>query len=238
MNNRNLSFPTKQDYLLLDGNAGNIELLISPANPEILQSGTEIIAIICHPHPLHCGTMDNKVVYTTHKALSSFGCHTIRFNFRGVGRSEGKHDHSVGETEDLLTIISWVNNVKPNCKIILAGFSFGAFVAFKASQSDIFTNEQQLLCLISIAPAVNNQHYDQSISKPWLIIQGDQDEVVPADLVFQLAENLSPKPDLIKFANTGHFFHGRLPELKAVIIEYLKNRNFYLLISENQSRAR
>lgn len=222
MNNQNIFFPTKQNYLLLKGNAGNIELLISPANPKIPKI-PEIVAIICHPHPLHCGTMDNKVVYTTHKALSNIGCHTIRFNFRGVGHTEGIHDNGLGETEDLLTIISWVNTVKPHCKIILAGFSFGAFIAFKASQSDIFTDPQQLLCLISIAPAVTNQNYNQSISKPWLIIQGEQDEIVPAHLVFQWAESLIPKPELVKFADTGHFFHGRLPDLKAVIIDYLVN---------------
>lgn len=223
------SFPAKDSTIMLAGAAGSLELLVSPSkltstdNDKIKNITTEeIIAIICHPHPLHQGTMNNKVVYTTHAALSSLGCHTVRFNFRGVGKSAGMHDHGIGETEDLITIIKWVKTLKPECKLILAGFSFGAFIALKASK--IF----ECLTLISIAPAVSNQDYQSALPVPcpWLILQGEDDEIIPPKMVFNLVDellvtNLEYPLRLIKFPNVGHFFHGALTDLKAEIINYL-----------------
>lgn len=222
-------FPTKDATIMLAGAAGLLELLVSPSkltntNNDTLNnsSSEEIVAIICHPHPLHQGTMNNKVVYTTHSALSSLGCHTIRFNFRGVGKSTGVHDYGNGETADLITIINWIKALKPECKLILAGFSFGAFIALKASK--VF----DCLTLISIAPAVSNQNYQQELplTCPWLILQGEDDEVIPPKMVFDLVnEFLETKLEyplkLIKFPNVGHFFHGALTDLKAEITNYL-----------------
>lgn len=241
MNNSNIIFPNKECYLILHGSDNNnIECLVSTnKNPKTYKNtdNSEIVAIICHPHPLYDGTMHNKVVYTTHKALQELGCHTIRFNFRGVGKSTGTHDYSNGEVDDLITIIKWVLHNKPNSKIILAGFSFGAFIAFKASKiidKNILNNH--IINLISIAPAIHHQDYDQYLfnnkklnnyTYSWLIIMGDQDEIVPPNLVFDWAEDLEKHSNkinsiklikLIKLKDTSHFFHGKLTELKKIII--------------------
>ncbi|MBP9722260.1 MAG: alpha/beta fold hydrolase [Gammaproteobacteria bacterium] len=235
-NIENPRFPESEKYLFLPGEAGKIELLISPkpSSDSSNNSNTNknICAIICHPHPLFSGTMDNKVVYTTHKALYYFGCHTIRFNFRGVGRSEGQHDSGVGETRDLLQIISWLGTEKPGYQIILAGFSFGAYIALKAAQAlETAPNGQEILCLISIAPAVHHQDYKLylPVNCPWLIIQGCEDEIVPAELVFDLVSQAETKSmlasiTLIKFPETSHFFHGKLPDLKNCLIKYLNEK--------------
>ena len=223
-------FPSKDSTIILEGAAGSLELLVSPSKitntgnvSKINNSSTEeIVAIICHPHPLHQGTMNNKVVYTTHSAFSSLGFNTIRFNFRGVGKSAGVHDHGVGETEDLITIINWIKAIKPECKLILAGFSFGAFIALKASK--VF----DCLLLVSIAPAVSNQDYRSMlpVECPWLILQGEDDEIIPPKMVFDLVDELLGSSlehplKLIKFPNVGHFFHGALTDLKTEIINYL-----------------
>jgi alpha/beta superfamily hydrolase len=211
--NLHLNFPEKSSYLFLNGHDGKLELLISPGNSNKLSNDSELIAIICHPHPLHGGTMDNKVVYTIHKALNTVNFTTIRFNYRGVGRSEGSYGDSIGEFDDLMTIINWVKIKKPNCKILLAGFSFGAFIAFKASK------EINCLYLISIAPAVQNQDYNNylPIECPWLLIQGEQDEIVPAQTVLEWVNSLDNKPEIIKLPDASHFFHGCLIDLREAI---------------------
>lgn len=219
-NNNLIEFPDKTNYLFLDGPSGKLELLASPCKTPSLVTNTEVVAIICHPHPLHEGTMNNKVVHTLHKAFNDYGFNTVRFNFRGVGRSEGTFGNSIGEYEDLLSVIAWVNTVKPNCKIILAGFSFGAFIALKASK-DI-----DCMQLISVAPAVHHQDYVgcMPIKCPWLVIQGEQDEIVPPKQVYQLINSLDNKPDVISFPDATHFFHGKLVELKEKIMQYLQNQ--------------
>ncbi len=208
-----IDFPTKDSYLFLTGESGKLELLISPD----AHNKNDKIAIICHPHPLYQGTMDNKVVHTIHKALHSIEFTTIRFNYRGVGRSDGEYGDSIGESQDLRTIINWVQSVQPTSKILLAGFSFGAFIALKESKN---INCMQL---ISVAPAVQNQNYDLylPIECPWLVIQGEEDEIIPPQLVFDWLDSLEKKPDIIKFPHTGHFFHGELINLRNKIIEYM-----------------
>lgn len=221
-NNNDINFPDKDCYLFLTGQAGKLELLISPSkNPKFIQN-KEVIAIICHPHPLHGGTMDNKVVHTLHKTFSNYGFHTIRFNYRGVKRSEGVYGSSIGEFHDLMTIINWVKTVKPHTKILLAGFSFGSFIALKASK------EIDCLHLISIAPAVPNQDYASymPVTCPWLVVQGNKDEVIAADLVYTFIQTLNQKPDIIEFPDAGHFFHGCLIDLREKITNYLKLQSY------------
>lgn len=215
--NKEIKFPESDTYLFLDGPVGKLELLVSPAATVKNQ-----YAIICHPHPLFQGTMNNKVVHTLHKALHSCGFNTIRFNYRGVGRSEGKYGDSIGEIADLRSIVSWLQNQKPNCKILLAGFSFGAYIALNISK------EIECVQLISIAPAVPNQDYVNAmpVNCPWLIIQGDADEVIPPKKVFDFIDNLDNKPDLIVFPKTSHFFHGKLIELRETLIEYLEKHQY------------
>lgn len=220
-NNKDLHFPDKDNYIFLQGQAGRLELLVSPNTNSSNSGSNKKIAIICHPHPLHQGTMNNKVVHTLHKALYACGFHTIRFNYRGVGRSDGEYGNSIGESADLRVIVDWVKQQIPNCELVLAGFSFGAFIALNISK------EVNCKLLISVAPAVQNQDYSSAmpVTCPWLVVQGEKDEIIAPNLVFEFLNSLDEtgnKPDLIRFPDASHFFHGKLIELRDNIIEYME----------------
>lgn len=172
-----------------------------------------------HPHSLQGGTMNNKVVTTLARAFKELGIPSLRFNFRGVGHSAGVYDEGLGESDDMLLLVKKWQEEQPDLHCIFAGFSFGSYVAYRAAA-------QSPPCkLITIAPPVH--HYDytefQSVPHPWLIIQGDADEVVPSDLVLDFAKQVHPLPQVITFANTSHFFHGKLLELKTVITETIQH---------------
>lgn len=204
------AFPDDSTTLSLPGPAGKLEVLAEPPEPDKRRPA---VAIICHPLPTHGGTLRNKVVHMTARALRELGLYTVRFNFRGVGASEGEFDKGFGETDDLLAVVDWVKQVLPDCEIWLAGFSFGSYVAARASQ------KVDIRQLISIAPPVH--HYDfEALERPdcpWLIIQGDEDDVVPPDAVYQWAETVEPEPQLVRMEETDHFFHRRLMDLRGVI---------------------
>lgn len=191
---------------LIDGPAGPIELrLLSPAGiPHRL-------AICCHPHSLHGGTMDNKVVYTLSRLLAARGALTVRFNFRSVGKSAGEFDQGNGEQDDLAAVANWLRAQSDRAlPLWLAGFSFGSFVA--AASANRLGAEQ----LISIAPPV--QRFDFSAPAlprcPWLIVMGDADEVVEPQAVFDWAAGLPANARLEKMAGASHYFHGRLIDLR------------------------
>ncbi len=199
---------------LINGPAGQLELAIGePTGEERSAWG-----IVCHPHPLFGGTMHNKVVTTLAKMFQGMGLYTVRFNFRGVMRSEGAFDKGYGELEDLLAVIDWVQREKPKREIWLAGFSFGAFIAAKAA-TQIPVNR-----LVTVAPPVQNFAMDNlpPIKCPWVLVQGDMDDVVPPKEVLEWAEKREPKPVIIRFPEAGHFFHGQLGELRSRIEEALR----------------
>lgn len=196
--------------LMIPGPSGELDALIeTPHTPT-----RNTVAIVCHPHPLHGGTMNNKVVTTLTRACQALGAVVVRFNFRGVGDSAGIYDHAVGEQEDLKAVIRWAQEHYPESRLWLAGFSFGSYVATKVA------SEMQIDQLIAIAPPVN--HFDFSslpaITCPWLIIQGEADEVVPAEEVFAWAASRPENPHVIRLPQVGHFFHGKLIELRDDII--------------------
>lgn len=176
------------------------------------------LAIIAHPHPLYGGTMNNKVVHTVARAVCDLGVIAVRFNFRGVGLSEGEYDHGIGETQDLLAVADWCKEHYPGKALWLAGFSFGSYVAARSAQ---FLLPKQLL---SIGPPVERFDFDvlHDIFCPWLVIQGDEDEVVNPGKVYEWVERHKPKPDLIKLEGAGHFFHRRLLDLRQLIINYYR----------------
>lgn len=195
-------------------------LLPGPAGDQEVITTTGILsktAIICHPHPLHGGTMTNKVVTTLMQTFRSLGLSTIRFNFRGVGKSQGQFADGIGEVEDLLSIADWVKINFPDNAIWLAGFSFGGYVAARAST--IIHPEK----LITVAPQVSRFIQDKlpQITAPWIIVQGDQDEIVSSEQVFAWAETLTPKPAVIRIPDAGHFFHGQLTVLKEKLLAAL-----------------
>jgi len=205
------AFPDRDGEVLLPGAAGVIELACSvPAEGVEPRAG---VAIVAHPHPLQGGTMHNKVVTIAERALLELGLATVRFNFRGVGRSEGPHDNGVGETDDLVAIAQWLRTQRPGDVLWLAGFSFGSYVTLRAA------GRLQPAQLVLIAPPVGRWDFSEVASPtcPWLIVQGEDDEVVDANAVFEWAANLQPPPQLIRMPETGHFFHRRLMDLRGAL---------------------
>lgn len=192
--------------MLIPGAAGDIELIETPAENNSISA----TAIICHPHPLFGGTMNNKVVTTLARVFHELGLHTIRFNFRGVGKSSGKYDEGRGEVEDLLAIAAWIKKSRPLDALWLAGFSFGAYVATKAA------TQLSVAQLVTIAPQVSRfkEEIMPPITCPWVLVQGEKDEVVSPEDVFAWIETLDPKPQVIRMPEAGHFFHGQLLELR------------------------
>ncbi len=211
-------FPSKESTFLFPGPMGDLEVLTVPIN-EMLEKIRNATAIICHPHPLHGGTMSNKVVSTLARVFRDLGLRTVRFNFRGVGKSAGTHDEGRGEVDDVIAIANWIKTQFPHDEIWLAGFSFGAYVATKAA-TKIKTAQ-----LVTIAPQVSRfQHDDLSeVTCPWVLVQGEQDEIIPPEEVFTWIETLPHKPELIRMPGAGHFFHGQLMELRRRLEEKLGN---------------
>ena len=199
------------EFVNILGPAGNLEGMVH----NIPDGDFSNIVIICHPHPLHQGTMRNKVVTTLARTFLTMGMPCVRFNFRGVGNSEGVFADAIGETEDCLAVIDWVENRWQSTHIWLAGFSFGSYVATLASlQRTVFQ-------LINIAPPVQHNNFiDLPINCPCLIIQGDNDEIVPIAQVQQWYETLTTNKSLITMENTTHFFHGKLMELQKNIKQH------------------
>ena len=166
------SFPAERGEVMLLGPAGLLECVCDV--PEAGEARPATI-VICHPHPQHGGTMHNKVVTILERAMRELGLRTVRFNFRGVGTSEGEFDDGYGETDDLFAVVEWVRRTRPNDQLWLGGFSFGSFISLKAAQN------LQLGQLISIAPAVGRYGFAELSHPgcPWLIVQGDEGMAKP-----------------------------------------------------------
>ncbi len=209
------NFSSTETTFFLNGPAGNLEVLTAPASEETQKKSA--IAIICHPHPLHGGTMNNKVVTTLSKTFRDLGLRTVRFNFRGVGTSEGSFGDGVGELEDLLAVVDWVKETCPEDEIWLAGFSFGGYIAARAAI------QIPVAQLVTVAPQVSRflEKSFPPITCPWILVQGDKDEVVSPVEVFAWVDTLNPKPIVIRMPGVGHFFHGKLLELQKKLTDAL-----------------
>ena len=206
---------------LIDGPNGALEVVVHEADPSGALFTKHLIAVICHPHPLHGGTMENKVVTTLARTYRDIGIKSIRFNFRGVGRSEGAFDHGVGELNDLMAVIDWCQHQCSELAVVLAGFSFGSSMAAQASY-----NVKDIGHLIMIAPPVERYPYDIAGQFPCAvcIAQGDKDERVSADKVYQWAGSLKGPVELLRYADASHFFHGALTQLKNDLTLTLKRQ--------------
>lgn len=220
------------EKLTLDGGAGLIEALLDHPSNEASSSQERGIAIICHPHPLFGGTMDNKVVQTLARGFLASGWRTLRFNFRGVGQSQGEHDNGRGEVADLLTIIDQVAASGP---VALAGFSFGAFIASHGVQalseggrasandpSEAFGADLKKVILVGTATTrFDVRPIAPVLHSRTLVIHGEEDETVPLTSVMDWA-----RPQVLPVTvvpAVGHFFHGQLPLLKALVMQHLKD---------------
>lgn len=204
-----------RERLSLPGPAGVLEAVAH--EPE--GSPRALYAVVCHPHPLHGGTMDNKVVYTLARALQVSGVATLRFNFRGVGASEGTYDEGAGETQDAAAAADWGAVRWPDRRLVLAGFSFGAYVALRLALA------RETARLITVAPPVGRFDFSglHAPACPWLVVQGDADDVVDPGAVIDWVGRQHPKPELLLVPGVGHFFHGHLGELRDAVMQALRS---------------
>jgi hypothetical protein len=208
--------PPRAERVSIAGPAGDIEALVEmPAGQ--LDAGSARFGVVCHPHPLYGGTLDNKVVYTLARAFVELGVPSIRFNFRGVGSSVGEYDEGRGETEDALAVIARGRELWPGASLWLGGFSFGGAVAVRAAA------QARPETLVTVAPGITRVAMTDvpSPACPWLIVQGDADDVIEPAAVRDWASRQSPAPALRLLPGAGHFFHGRLHELRGVVLEFL-----------------
>jgi uncharacterized protein len=209
--------PPQAERLVLAGPAGSLEALIeTPAAERAVPPPA--FGVICHPHPLYGGALDNKVVWTLARAFQQLGTPTMRFNFRGVGASEGTHDDGRGEVGDALAVIAHGRERWPHAALWLAGFSFGGVVALRAATT------AQPACLVTVAPGITKSDVSDVPRPdcPWLIVQGDADDVVPEQVVSAWALTLSPAPELLVMPGAGHYFHGRINELRDAIVDFMR----------------
>lgn len=208
-------------YHYIAGPSGQLQTVehLPPSRPHA------ITAILCHPHPLFGGTMDNKVISALVRTCDALGVASVRFNYRGVGQSAGAYGEMEGEIEDCKAMIDWVQERRPDDKLWLMGFSFGSYIAARNAGVS-----PQITQLVTVAPSVEHADFDAlpPIHCPWLIVQGDQDEVVPPESVFAYAERREEQPTLVKMAETSHFFHRKLVDLKTVLIDYLQKTHHLL----------
>jgi alpha/beta superfamily hydrolase len=207
----------QQDRLQITGPAGALEALAEkPA--EVAATGC---AVVCHPHPLHGGTLENKVTHMLARSFVGLGFSVLRFNFRGVGDSEGSFDDGNGELEDVLAAVDWMRESEPHLPMWLSGFSFGAAMAIRAAV------ECEPAGLISVAPAVSRfaGNLASQPTCPWLILQGDQDELVDIEETIAWVNELDPGPELEIFPDTEHFFHGKLISLRDAVQNFVEKNS-------------
>ena len=203
--------PDTGENFLIPGPCGVLEALTH--TPPDYQDGAPI-AVICHPHPLHGGSMSNKVVHIIADTFNEMGVATLRFNFRGVGHSQGGFDSGRGEQQDLAAAVAWLRQRHPvGAPLWLAGFSFGSYVAFRAHQ----VLESQRLLLV--APPVGRFDFSEprQVEIPWLVIQGGKDDVVSPQQVSSWVHRQALLPAFEWFADADHFFHGRLNQIRNAI---------------------
>jgi len=202
----------QEQTLFINGPAGKLEAVF--AQPEHWQPA-DPISICCHPHPQHGGTLHNKVVHTLARTCLELGSAVLRFNFRGVGESEGEFARGEGEQADLLAIVDWLQQRYPEAPLWLGGFSFGAYVVVMAHA------QIQPQRLVLVAPAVDMYPQMQEVLvevRDWILVQGGQDEIVSPAAVADWLKRQPHKPRLIWLEDAGHFFHGQLTRLQQRIL--------------------
>ena len=211
--------------LFIDGPAGRLEALLNAGGDNATHA-----AVVCHPHPLFGGTLHNKVVFHTMKALNSFGFPVLRFNFRGTGLSHGEHDNGNGEVEDVRTALGWLD-AEFHLPLIFAGFSFGAAVGLKAASSDA-----RVKALIAVgtpvvpvaaeaeAPRVYTFDFLRDCVKPKLFVSGARDQFGPRAKLEALVASVAEPKKLVVIEGADHFFEGRLRELREAIESWVRQR--------------
>ena len=205
-------FPGQDTRFVADGAVGKLELM-TRGLAEPLPEKNEWLVVICHPHPEHGGTMDNKVVTTLARAAREAGLDSLRFNYRGVGQSEGSYGEFDGECDDFDAVMRWVAQNTRKTRFLLAGFSFGSAVIANRAES-----VQGLEHLLLLAPPVERYLYPNRFSAPVKVIQGTADEVVDYKAVTRWAEGIETPFEYLLVGECSHFFHGRLIDLRERLV--------------------
>ncbi len=200
---------------MLSGPAGRLEALLE----EPREIRHRAVVVLCHPHPQFQGTMLNKVVHTLARVANDLGMPALRFNFRGVGASDGEYGGGYGESEDTIAVAQWAQRRYPGAQLWLAGFSFGAMVACRAALS---LEPSQLVSIAPPAARMAGLLEGRQPACPWLVIQGDADEVVDCESVVAWVNQLQPGPELVILPGVDHFFHGRLTLLRETLVTHLE----------------
>jgi uncharacterized protein len=205
------AFPSTSTTLTLSGPAGALEVAVDP--PEADVAAQAVVAVLCHPLTTEGGTMHNKVVTMAARSLRELGVTTVRFNFRGAGASEGAFDHGEGELDDLRAVVAWVRDARPDAALWLGGFSFGAYVSLRGAM------ELRPSVLMSIAPPAGRWDFERIVlpTMPWLVIQGEEDEVVDPQAVYDWLTRSGANAALVRIPDTSHFFHRKLMDLRGAI---------------------
>ncbi len=205
---------TKIERLTITGPVGNLEGLLE-WNPEW---SPRLAALVCHPHPLYGGTMHNKVVFRAAKAAVNVGVPALRFNFRGVGQSQGNHADGIGERDDARAALKYLTERFPGIPVVMMGFSFGSEVGLVVGAEEAAVN-----CLVGMGLPVSSFDFGflRRSSKPKLIVQGTQDEFGPREKLESLFASLQDPKHLHFVEGVDHFFAGKLAELESTIQEFL-----------------
>lgn len=200
------------EQFCIEGPAGQLEIAV-----DIPRSGitSELTFVMCHPNPQAEGTMHNKVVTTATKAMNELGIPAVRFNYRGVGASEGAYGEVLGERDDCLAVLEWVKQHRPG-PIWLGGFSFGSNIAFLCQRDE---RVQQLL---TIAPAVTLWDISQieAPTVPWLCVIAGGDEVVDSDAIYDFVKQTESNAFIYKMHGASHFFHKKLIDLRKALKQH------------------
>jgi len=178
-------------------------------------------AVLCHPHPLHGGTLHTKAVFRAAQALNEAGFHVLRFNFRGVGTSTGVHDHGIGEQDDARAAVDWLQDQYPDLPILLGGFSFGSIVALRVGEAD--PRVQALLALglpVSLRDLEHLGHEATRGTRPLLMVQGEEDEFGDGATLAAHADKLGAGVHVVRIPQSGHFFHDHMDQLKVAIRDF------------------
>ena len=196
---------------------GRLEALVK--EPVGLARGA---AVVCHPHPIHGGTMHTKAVYRAAQGLNDAGLVTLRFNFRGVGASTGSFDEGIGEREDLEAALDWLEREYPMLPLFAGGFSFGSMVALSVGVDD-----KRVVALFGLGLPIEMGAYDYSFlgqtQKPILVVQGEDDEFGSGETVSKLLAALGTHITLVRIPGSDHFFTDRPDELRATVRGYYES---------------
>lgn len=214
MNASMLPGPGETKNLTLSAGGGAVEAVLSAPRTPRAHPG---FALVCHPHPLMGGAMSNKVTYMLASSALQAGLYALRFNFRGVGASEGQHDEGRGEVDDAVSLYRWLQTQLPQAQGVIAGFSFGGYIALSAAA------RLNPAALVTVAPPFR-YFVDRPTPQPecpWLLIHGRDDEVVAYEDTERKLAELAKPPRLVSVDGSGHFFHGRLDLVRDNVLPFL-----------------